>query len=893
MCRATISATPPKPGRFTPKCPKCGEKFVVQISVSTLDQNRTDTPSTTSFAEPGRTVTSVPRSAVPTDPNATFASAASSAASHETEPETTRPSVPQPDTDDTDAERTAVTAEAKSRQKTADADDEMPDQLGGYEILKQLGRGGMGAVYLARQLSLDRPVALKVMNPEWADDPSFLARFIREAYAAAQLTHHNVIQIYELARDADVNYFSMEYVDGKSLGDLLRKRGKLSANEAVGYVLQAAQGLRYAHDRGMVHRDIKPDNLMLNSEGVVKVADLGLVKTRGLTAKEDRAPNAGPKGQSGSALRDLPDVTRVGSAMGSPSYMAPEQCQDATAVDGRADQYSLGCTLYALLAGRAPFQGKTTVELISQHLNEPPPPLHQFAADVPKGLAEIVGRTLAKQPEQRYSGMSEFLAALKNWQAEQSSGPPKPTEAQLAAFEALTQKLDAAPTAKLARLVGWVGPLVGLMAAVIALPFSPIAAGAIVVGILAAVIGGFVTTGLLTGSYLFRKVREWVFGARIVDWLTVAVAVLLFVLGLYFAGLLLVGVIAIAVGVGAGVGYAYLLAKRAHDHTLDTKEEIEQLTKRFRLAGMDEDAVRTFLVENAGDRWERVFETLYGYPAKIQARGLFADRVANRPRYAAWRDPIVNKLDAALEQRKQAQAKKLLQRVEAAKLKAEGMSEAEAAERAEDAAAELVEQAKEIRAANLDRKRKVNVHEIMTRYEIAKSAPRRPRVNPVVRLVKKIVAIPLDPRLRLLLGAALIVGGLMWFQQNTNLETVTANATEVQSTADAAKKAQGAWEVIRPLVLNPEKAKPLQVGGLPGVVTGFFNSANPILAGLLLVLSALSSRGMAVLVMAIGAAVAFAVHQFGIPEMGPLKPAHLTAIVGLGIGAVGWFLGRR
>src|SRR5262249_16847112 len=140
------------------------------------------------------------------------------------------------------------------------------------------------------QVSLDRPVALKVMNAEWAQDPAFLVRFTREAYAAAQLTHHNIVQVYDIGCDRGLHYFSMEYVEGRSLADLLKARAKLAAEEAASYILQAGGGLKFAHDRGMIHRDVKPDNLLLNDQGVIKVADLGLVRTPGVTEVPAGAP---------------------------------------------------------------------------------------------------------------------------------------------------------------------------------------------------------------------------------------------------------------------------------------------------------------------------------------------------------------------------------------------------------------------------------------------------------------------------------------------------------------------------------------------------------------------------------------------------------------------------
>src|SRR5207244_1953290 len=184
----------------------------------------------------------------------------------------------------------------KGKPKASAEGPEVPTTLGGYQILKELGRGGMGAVYLARQVSLDRLVALKVMNRRWAANPAFLVRFTREAYAAAQLVHHNVVQVYDVGCDRGIHYFSMEYVQGRSLGDLLKKEGKLDAATAAGYVLQAARGLAFAHERGMIHRDVKPDNLLLNDQGIVKVADLGLVRTPGM-ADEQPAGEAPPAPQ--------------------------------------------------------------------------------------------------------------------------------------------------------------------------------------------------------------------------------------------------------------------------------------------------------------------------------------------------------------------------------------------------------------------------------------------------------------------------------------------------------------------------------------------------------------------------------------------------------------------
>ncbi|MFY7877930.1 MAG: serine/threonine protein kinase, partial [Pirellula sp.] len=186
----------------------------------------------------------------------------------------------------------------------------MLNRLGGYKILSELGAGGMGSVYLAKQISLDRSCALKTIQAHWAKNPRVIARFIREAYAAAQLTHHNVVQIYDLGQDSGTNYFSMELVSGGSLDDQLKSKGKLPPKLAATLILQASRGLKFAHDHGMVHRDIKPANLMMTADGLVKVADMGLIKT---PSADDLPPEDDSDVQSMMLASARSQVTAVGS----------------------------------------------------------------------------------------------------------------------------------------------------------------------------------------------------------------------------------------------------------------------------------------------------------------------------------------------------------------------------------------------------------------------------------------------------------------------------------------------------------------------------------------------------------------------------------------------------
>ena len=286
----------------------------------------------------------------------------------------------------------------------------MLNRLGGYKILSVLGAGGMGSVYLAKQISLDRSCALKTIQAHWAKNPRVIARFIREAYAAAQLTHHNVVQIYDLGQDSGTNYFSMELVSGGSLDDQLKSKGKLPPKLAATLILQASRGLKFAHDHGMVHRDIKPANLMMTADGLVKVADMGLIKTPNA---DDLPPEDDSDVQSMMLASARSQVTAVGSSMGTPAYMSPEQSLDAASVDKRADIYSLGCTFYALLTGKPPFDGNTLMEVISKHRAEKIVRPERIISGLPSTLGDIIEKMTEKKPEDRYQDLEEVIHDLE------------------------------------------------------------------------------------------------------------------------------------------------------------------------------------------------------------------------------------------------------------------------------------------------------------------------------------------------------------------------------------------------------------------------------------------------------------------------------------------------
>jgi hypothetical protein len=263
-----------------------------------------------------------------------------------------------------------------------------------FRIVRELGRGGMGCVYLAEHRLMERPVAIKVLGPALVENPTAAERFRREVRAAAKLDHMNIVRGYDAEQAGELHLFVMEYVAGPSLADVVASQGPLPVARACDYVRQAALALQHAFERGMVHRDLKPQNLMLVPDaGTVKVLDFGLARL----ASERQAG---------------PGLTAANAVMGTPEYLAPEQAADARQADIRADVYSLGCTLYCLLTGRPPFAGPTAMQTLLAHREQEAAPLHEVRPEVPAELSAVVARMLAKDPAQRYQTPKEVAEVL-------------------------------------------------------------------------------------------------------------------------------------------------------------------------------------------------------------------------------------------------------------------------------------------------------------------------------------------------------------------------------------------------------------------------------------------------------------------------------------------------
>src|SRR2546428_1289257 len=261
--------------------------------------------------------------------------------------------------------------------------------LGQFRIVERIGAGGMATVFKAYQPNLDRYVAIKVLPAYHARDPVFVKRFVQEARAVAKLVHPNILQIHDFGEQENITYIVMEYVDGGTLKDRLNVKRALPVPEAVDYMIQAAEGLNCAHNHGIVHRDVKPANMLLRKDGYLLLSDFGIAKI----------------------LEGTANLTRVGTGIGTPQYMSPEQ-GTGQPVDRRSDIYSLGIVLFHCLTGRVPFTAENPLTITVKHLNEPLPLEMLRVAGVPTPIEQVVARMAAKAPQDRYQTTDELIIAL-------------------------------------------------------------------------------------------------------------------------------------------------------------------------------------------------------------------------------------------------------------------------------------------------------------------------------------------------------------------------------------------------------------------------------------------------------------------------------------------------
>jgi serine/threonine-protein kinase len=268
--------------------------------------------------------------------------------------------------------------------------------LGKYKLLGHLGSGGMSMVYLGEHVLMQRRVAIKVLPKNRVADSSYLARFYREAQAASKLDHRNIVRAYDVDKEGDNHYIVMEYIEGRDLQHIVKEDGPLDYITAADFIRQAAEGLHHAHQAGLIHRDVKPANLLVDQKKVVKVLDLGLARFTD---------------DSKASLTVAYDENVLGTA----DYLPPEQAINSHSVDARSDIYGLGCSMYYVLTGHPPFTGGTLPQRLMMHQKQPPPSIHIDRPDAPADLIAICMKMMAKKPNQRYQSMAEVAAALAQW----------------------------------------------------------------------------------------------------------------------------------------------------------------------------------------------------------------------------------------------------------------------------------------------------------------------------------------------------------------------------------------------------------------------------------------------------------------------------------------------
>jgi len=730
---------------------------------------------------------------------------------------------------------------------------ETPTQLPGFRIDGVIGHGGMGSVYLARQLSLDRPVALKVMSKTWASDAIFVARFIREAYAAAQLNHPNVVQIYDIGELHGTRYFSMEYVVGSSLSELLKKQGRLDPETAVSYILQAARGLKHAHERGIIHRDIKPDNLLLDENGTLKVADLGLVKTPELSRLQDRLAERDDDCER-SGLHSLPpDMTGVRMALGTPAYMAPEQCRDASTVDHRADIYSLGCTLYSLVTGQQPFQAKSAFSLMKKHAQEVLVPPEQLNPRLPKQVSAVIQKMMAKHPGDRYTSMAEVIRILEQWLGVQSIGAKfSPRDDQVLEVERLAAEFRHTPMANLRQ--GLLSAAVSgtALAALLLLFFGQVQWAFGLAGLVVqSTIAYFALNGFTRQSYLFRKFKQFFHGMSGGDWVVACGAIGLFFAFLWMSKLLLIWAGFGLIGLAIAGAIWYLLDRRVQAERVAIANSTLRLVKHLRQDGASTPEIRLIFAKHSGKHWEEYFEFAFGFEEKLSIRQVLlrAGSAGVREKYAPWREPIVNLLNHIDSIRKANRERELMIRTEYDRQIAAKISPRMARRIAEERVESTVERGGVLRHAE-----GVAANSKTTSFSTINLDNRIDSRDYLGMVADVLVGAPV----RAVLAAMLIAASALWFLQN---------------------------ELWR---LQDFSTEPLSIPGVPASWTNWCDTAN-VGWGAMLLLASLFYRGHRMAVLAtVGAGIAAFGHKMGIRTVEPIQDYHVAMLLGTVLALVGY-----
>ena len=573
-CRHAIRVVDLRPGRFTPRCPRCDRVFQI-----TVPDEKGKAPSI-----------------IPLDPSA-FAEPVMLLPEPEPAVEVPHPEWPV---------LTGGAARAPLRPKPLPRG--VPRVLGRHVLLRLLGSGPRGQAFLGLPLGLDGIEVLKVLDADRAAHRVFMSRFVREAYAASQLDHPNLATIRDLDVDHGRVFAASRRVSGPSLAELIANQTRLKPFQAAVLILQAARGLRAAHEQGLWHRDVKPGNLLLDPDGLVKLDDMGLEMTPSLAENLAHSEKAKPS-----------HAPPPPAAAGSPAYMALEQANDPATSDGRADIYALGGTFYHLVTGRPPFAGENAVELVRQHREERLVPAREFVPGLPRPIADIIQTMMGKRLDERYPTMDAVVDVLEK--ALQIHDEPALAGLDEAG-EAIRQDalaLAAVPARQLRLRIVAVSSVIVLafVGLLVHLRLWAVTAGIVGFATITALVVCIVS-GITTRSELLGLVSRAVLGGgRRAWWITISGVAIAAAACWMWGGFLPLFLLFCTGGVAAAF-HVFLDRPLAREREQILGPGRERL-KTMRARGHDEQTVRALFVRHGGESWRELFESLLGHCAVLAA----------------------------------------------------------------------------------------------------------------------------------------------------------------------------------------------------------------------------------------------------------------------------------
>ncbi|QEH32641.1 Serine/threonine-protein kinase PrkC [Aquisphaera giovannonii] len=628
-CRHAIRLVDVHPGRFMPKCPRCRSTFRMTIPDEPGKSPVVQALEPSAFAEP---VANLPE---PPGPPLEAAGPLPVAPPEPPEvPEIAWPEVPGP---------------SASPLRLAPLAPGIPRLLGGYLLLRLLGRGPRGPAALAQPLAVAPPEVLKLTDEGRRADRTFRALWAREAFAASFLDHPNLVSVRGIDSARGRDFAAMEWAPGRSVAELIAERGRLDPWLATVLTLQAARGLRAGHAQGLVHRDVKPENLRIDGHGLLKVDDLGLEMTPSLASaiEEDRrraspADRPATKAPGKTTARpgaayDVvhpPDEPPPTAAAGSPAYMAPEQAADPLRADGRADVYALGGTFYAMVTGRPPFPGENAVELIRRHREDRLIPPSEFAPGLPRPIGDAIAAMLGKRLEERYPSMAVVVEALEGILGLRGERAPNAAAERDELAEAVRQASPAFGSTAETRLRNKVaamaaGILLLFVLVLTALGVGSAAAGIGELGAITAILAA-VASARLHGSTWPRRAAEVLAGGRrawiVVPLVGLAALSVVWSHGLFGSSFL------IAIAGGMAAAFHVYLDRPAAAGRREALERVRTALVRLRGRGHDEALLRELVAREAGRGGRGLVDRLFGFEARRRVRDRRIERHRGRHR---------------------------------------------------------------------------------------------------------------------------------------------------------------------------------------------------------------------------------------------------------------------